>query len=257
VASGERSAPGIPGPIEDLPVYEGQLLHAIINMRTWPEYVYRMGYDLHLMNTAADIQEVATSIGTKLQFGKLPRFKEHRNGKIRCVTLIRDPLSRLRSLYTYARSGGEHWFRYQSGIMRELSDPSMTIKQSLETFWEKFGRGYLLQSHEFMYMNIQLGCVPIKIESFSVNFTNTIQHILEVYGLNERGASTVLKRLMSSDVSTKSIEERRRDAHVTDNKFSLVFVEEVKSLLMLMPDVRDLVVLHRKQLGYLPIANEK
>jgi hypothetical protein len=32
VASGERSAPGIPGPVEDLPVYDGKLLHAIINM---------------------------------------------------------------------------------------------------------------------------------------------------------------------------------------------------------------------------------
>jgi hypothetical protein len=33
VASGERSRPGIPGPLEELPVYEGKLLHAIINVR--------------------------------------------------------------------------------------------------------------------------------------------------------------------------------------------------------------------------------
>ncbi len=30
---------------------------------------------------------------------------------VRCVTLVREPLARLKSLYLYARSGGEAWFR--------------------------------------------------------------------------------------------------------------------------------------------------
>ena len=82
VASGERSRSGIPGPVEDLPSYDGQLLHAIVNMRTWPAYAEQQ----------------------RLRLGG--------EGETLCVTILRDPLSRLQSLYGYARSGGEHWFRF-------------------------------------------------------------------------------------------------------------------------------------------------
>ena len=88
VASGERSRAGIPGPEEELPTYDGDILHGIINMRSWPEYAASRG-----------------------------------DGTARCVSIIRDPLARLKSLYLYARSGGEQWF-ISSGIahMLQLGD---------------------------------------------------------------------------------------------------------------------------------------
>ena len=229
MASGERSDPGIPGPVEDLPVYEGKLLHAIINMRSWPSYVERYGYD---MKTLAD-KETRT-----------------RTGRVRCVTLIREPLSRLRSLYTYARSGGEHWFRYKSGIMQKLSNQSLSLKQSVELFWESFGKDYLIQSHEYMKMNIELGCRPIKMESFSQNYTATILEILQVYGVNSRAVPQLLKRLAMSDVSKKSLDQQRQDAHVTANKFSTDLVKNVKKYLLNDGDIREMVAAHRVELGY-------
>jgi hypothetical protein len=134
--------------------------------------------------------------------------------------------------------------------MRELSDPSLSIQQSVEKFWRLFGKGYLLQSHDFMMLNLELGCVPIKMESFSSNFSSTVVQILQVYGVNDAAVSMLVKRLSSSDVSSKTVEERKRDAHVTDNKFSLSFVQEVKSQLMNMPEVRAMVDSQRIQLGY-------
>lgn len=249
VASGERSLPGIPGPVEELPVYEGQLLHAIINMRTWPYYVHKMGYDLNQLPSRRNLDDVLKSIGSNIQLSTR-KFRDRRSGSIRCVTFVRDPLSRLRSLYTYSRSGGEHWFRYKSGLMHELSDPSLSIQQSVELFWRLFGRSYLQQSHDFMMLNLDLGCIPIKMESFSSNFSSTVVQILRVYGVNDAAVPILLNRLSSSDVSSKTADERKRDAHVTDNKFSLSFVQEVKSQLMNMPDVRSMVVSQRIQLGY-------
>jgi hypothetical protein len=249
VASGERSAPGIPGPVEELPVYEGQLLHAIINMRTWPYYVQKMGYDLNQLHSRRNLDYVLQSIGTNLQLSTR-KFRDKSSGNIRCVTFIRDPLSRLRSLYTYSRSGGEHWFRYKSGLMRELSDPSLTIVQSIEKFWRLFGKDYLQQSHDYMMLNLDLGCFPIKMESFSSNFSSTVVQILQVYGVNDAALPILLNKLSSSDVSSKTADERKRDAHVTDNKFSMSFVQIVKSQLMNMPDVRAMVDSQRIQLGY-------
>lgn len=230
VASGERSEPGIPGPVEDLPVYEGKLLHAIINMRSWPMYVKRYGYDLR---TLLDQQT-----------------SESGAGRVRCVTLVREPLSRLRSLYTYARSGGEHWFRYKSGLMQRLSNQSLSLQQSVELFWDTFGKGYLVQSHEYMMMNIDLGCKPIKMESFSQNYTATTLNILQEYGVHSRAVPHLLSRLSGSDVSKKTLDQQRQDAHVTANKFSNEFVKNVKVHLLKNRDVREMVEAQRVELGY-------
>lgn len=227
IASGERSAPGIPGPVEELPVYEGRLLHAVINMRTWPNYVEQLGYNI-------------STISGSNSSGR----------RVRCVTLIREPLSRLRSLYTYARSGGEHWFRYRSGIMQQLSNQSISLEESVMLFWMTFGKAYLIQSHEFMMMNIRLGCTAVKMESFKQNYNATISKILQSYGIHPRAASRLLSKLSSSDVSAKSADEQKADAHVTDNKFSSGLVSAVKEHLLSMADVREMISVHKIELGY-------
>lgn len=213
-------------------MYEGKLLHAIINMRTWPLYAERFGYDMASVSNPNQSRS----------------FQE--TGRIRCVTLIREPLSRLRSLYTYARSGGEHHFRYKSGIMQQLSNQSISLSESVDLFWSLFGKGYLMQSHEYMMMNIKLGCVPIKMESFKQNYTDTILRILDVYGIQLRAVPHLLDRMSHSDVSLKSIDQQRADAHVTANKFSSKLVTNVKKYLMEMEEVNYLVHLHKEELGY-------
>ena len=105
VASGERTRAGIPGPVETLPVYDGRLLLAITNMQTWPDYVVAQGFPDPRIKQPQ-------STGTK--------------GTVRCVSMLREPLDRLRSLYLYARSGGEAWFRYESGLMRRLQETGST-----------------------------------------------------------------------------------------------------------------------------------
>lgn len=244
MASGERSGPGIPGPVEDPPVYEGQLLHAIINMRTWPEYVEKMGYRL------SDEARKSYRNGNTDAVAQGHQFKDGQKGRVRCVTLVREPLARLRSLYTYARSGGEHWFRYESGMMKRLGDPNVTLQGSLSLFWNQFGKDYLIQSHEYMMFNIRLGCTPIKMEDFKTNFTEAAERIFRVYGVADGALPVLLNRVVSSDMSSKSEAQRRADAHVTDNKFSSELIQEVKVRLMQMSEVFSMVTLHRSELGY-------
>lgn len=228
VASGE-----IPGPIEDLPIYPGQMLHAIVNMRTWPQYVEQMGYDMKSLLSPASSSEASPS---------------NDKGIVRCVVLTRDPLSRLRSLYTYARSGGEHWFRYESGYMQKLGDPSLTLQQSLDYFWNQFGKGYLEQSHEYIMMNLKVGCIPIRMESFKSHYNDTTKELLEIYGVSSTVIPELIRRLSSADESIKSPEDLLRDAHFTSNKFSDGFVSEVKVRLTRMPEVQEVVSVQRLEM---------
>ena len=177
-----------------------------------------------------------------------------KSSRVRCVVLIRDPVARLRSLYTYARSGGEHWFRYGSNIMHQLSDPSLTLEQSVMLFWETFGRDYLLQSHDYLMMNIALGCHSIKMESLQKNFSASVVDMLRVYGISESAIPHIIDRVRDSDLNTKSVAEQRRDAHVTANKFSPELIEKVKHILTLgIPELMTIVQQQRLELGYLKL----
>lgn len=272
VASGERSAPGIPGPVEDLPVYKGHLLHAIINMRTWPQYVQeRMGYKMN-MNTelAASLTAAPTtcssdearnhSSSSGVESGDVvtaidlcvPKFKSPTGlvgPNVRCVMLIREPQARLRSLYTYARSGGEHWFRFESGYMQALQNTSLTLQESIELFWKEFGQSYLAQSHDYMLMNLNLGCIPVQMELFKANFTLAAYTVLHTYGISDRAIPQLIERLASSaDISRKSEAQMKADAHVTANKFSAALIAEVDTRFRETRAIADVIDAQRKEL---------
>ena len=147
---------------------------------------------------------------------------------VRCVILVREPQARLRSLYTYARSGGEHWFRFESGYMQALQNTSISLQDSIELFWSEFGKAYLKQSHNYMLMNLNLGCLPVEMELFKTNFTHAVYTVLHAYGISERAIPHLIERLGgSADMSRKSEMQKKADAHVTANKFSAALVAEV------------------------------
>eukprot|EP00939_MAST-03C_sp_MAST-3C-sp1_P003664 g3664.t1 len=234
VASGERSHAGIPGPVENLPTYEGRLLHAIVNMRDWPNYVERQGF-----------------------LPSLPR----KNARVRCVTTLRDPMARLRSLYLYARSGGENWFRYQRAIkfstfefspsiMMELGSSERTVEESVAYFWNSFGKDYLDQSHEYTMENMKRGCEGIKMEDLRSDFDGRMTAILRTFGVKESAIPELIGRLASADLSRRTRRERDSDPHVTKNKFSESLVEAVGAGLRGIEEVRTAVERQRRELGY-------
>ncbi len=270
VASPERSRAGIPGPVETLPSYDGNLLFAIINMVNWPEYTERQGFGNPLRGrTAREVMEgyaaSARDLGAAQAITTAQRnahLRGHTAGadaggagsagaRIRCVTTLRDPLSRLRSLYLYARSGGEAWFRYQSGLMQKLQASGReSLGASLRLFWDEFGRAYLVQSHEYMLLNLGLGCTPVKMEDLKRDFDGSMRSVLRAWGVREAAVPPLVARLSGADLGRKTEAQRRADPHVTANKFSPGLVRGVVDGLMEMDDVRRMVEAHRQELGY-------
>jgi len=221
IASGLRTGPAFPSEEENLPNYSGRLLLAVINMKSWPDYVEQQGF---------------------------PNISDER---IRCVTIVRDPLSRLRSLYTYARSGGEHWFRYESGIMAKLNNKTMSLDESVRYYWDDFGKGSLFEGHSYSMFNLQHGCTPIPMEDFIRQFDEASKRLLRIWGVQSRAIPALVERMGSRiDLNRKSKSFQNLDPHVTTNKFSPGFAKRVEVSLMKIPEAQELIQRFRLELGY-------
>jgi len=282
VASGERSRAGIPGPVEDLPSYDGTLLFAIINMRTWPHYARRLGYGTDAWAAAADplppgsvnggggrsvgagsggawsggagsggASSSGASSGGASSGGASSGAGSGGGGRVRCVTTLRDPVARLRSLYLYARSGGEAWFRSTSGLMQRLQVAPGGVEGSVALFWETFGRDYLVQSHAYMALNLALGCKPVRMEGFAKDFDGTLDRALRAWGIVPGARRELVARLgRTADVGRMSEAQRASDPHLSATKFSPAFLTNVSSALLRLPGLRELAAAQRKELGY-------
>ena len=217
----------IPGPIETLPVYRGEMLLAIVNMLNWPEYVARH-------------REV------------LPEAP-------RCAAMVRDPLSRLRSLYLYARSGGEHYFRYpqlgrNTSHMAALLDVDRAegLDASLALFWEEHGRAYLAQSHAYTLFNVRdRACAPLAMESFARDYNGTVRALLDAWGVAPGARAELVARASRHDIGARTAAGAAlsQDAHVTSATFGRAMTARVERRMMeSVPGVRAAVEQQRAEL---------
>jgi len=212
ITGGTRTRSGIPGEEEVTPSFEGDILLAVCNMHGWPAFVRAL------------------------------------DRPARCVVIGRHPEERLRSLYTYARSGGEWWFR-NSGIMNHL-DAAANVTDSLENFfWPEMGRPYLEQSHSYIQRNLEEGCLFLRYKDFAMNFNQTIVKMLSWWHILQDDIPPLVALLQGADFAQKSARELKDDPHHSESKFSETVLLEVKAWIASHPDVQRLV---RAQLAEVP-----
>ena len=197
---GTRESAGIPGPGTKVPTFKGKLLHSLMDMNEWPAYV-----------------------------------QEHSSTNTsRCVSMTRDPLNRLRSFYTYSRSGGEHWVRYETNIMESLRNAN-TLKESVQLFWDRIGKTYLLTSHQSYLNDEQWGCYEIKFEDLTKDYERTMRRILRVFGILSNAEDHLVRTLTRHDRSGMTSKEEKllaKDMHVSSKKFSSSMIKEVERILL-------------------------
>lgn len=214
VASGQREHGAWPGPVEDLPTYKGEVLLAMANMRTWPEYA------------------------------------RHHGLRPRCNLLLRDPLARLVSLYLYARIGWERWFR-DTGVSAELA-AGTNVAASVALFWRRFGGAYLANSHTYLTESIAEGCRTWKMEDFAADYNGTAARMFaEGWGVEDPTALAEMVEIASEhDLGRRTEKQLLNDHHHTSSKVAGGLKREVQAALEGMPDVSALVREQRSALGY-------
>lgn len=211
ISGGSRIGPGIPGEEEAPPTFEGDMTLAVVNMRGWPAHVKSL------------------------------------NRSHRCVVLARDPEERLQSCYLYARSGGEYWLR-SAGIMERLRAAS-NITSSFDDFWEIMGRGYLQQSHEYVLMSVQAGCVAIPYGGFKTDFNSTVRQILRSWHVHgDENVAAILERSQKLDFAQKSAEALRRNPHHSSSKFGAELLSGLRERIQHHPEAHRLIEVQRAEM---------
>lgn len=243
--AGRNGTGAWPSPTEELPSYDSDLLFAIANMQRWPEY--------------AAAQNVALPNGqSSVRVGTVAAETERRS---RCVLIIRDPLSRLRSLYMYARAGRETWFKTE-GVSAELEalhqanadgvqeETAVALQASVNRFMEWFGLAYLKSSHGYMSQNLELGCTAFKFEDLLQNYNATVGKWLDVWGISQEPD---VRRALLDALASQAPEAQTAatNHHVSSGLYSAAFkVAVAEALQQHSAEVRKLLIAQRAHLGY-------
>ena len=128
-----------------------------------------------------------------------------------------------------------------------------SLQASLELFWDRFGKDYLIQSHAYYLFNLDHGCVKLTFEDFtksSDSYDRTVRAMLDAFGARQEVREELVTMLARHDLRRHSAEALQANAHFTANKYGKDVPKQVQEGLLLIPEVLQLVEQHRQDLGY-------
>jgi len=118
--------------------------------------------------------------------------------------------------------------------MKELRAAPNT-ESSVSYYWERFGKDYLIRSHQSYLNDDDRGCVEIKFEELGENYDLTIRKLLNVFNVKSTAIEPLVELLKRHDRSNPSEEMNKileKDIHVSSKKFSGEFKTRVAEFIM-------------------------
>jgi len=133
-----------------------------------------------------------------------------------------------------------------------------SLQESLELFWNRIGRTYLVASHESYQNDEERGCYEIKFEDLGKDYEGTIRRILRVFGISLSAEDQLVKTLSRHDRSNLSSTQEKlltKDMHVSSKKFSASMIREMERILLEdIPEAGDMIRSMRKEMESLTPA---
>lgn len=247
VGIGQRPSGVWPNPIETPPEYPSELLLAIANMPDWPSYAAQLG-------APVAAQEGYASYSYWSFLGLNADTKKRRS---RCIVTVRDPVARLVSTFLYAKAGREPWFR-EHGIDRDINrllseggkdpDGEDRVDNAVAFMLERFGFAYAKESHEYLLLNVKLGCTVIKYEDLVQDFNGTISVWLDTWGISKD--PKVRDRLLDVTHTHSPSAQTTANHHATGRLHSKIFKASVEKALLSNTTLATMVETQRGELGY-------
>lgn len=222
VGYGMRESGSWPPPAETVPSYASDAVLAIALVKGWPAYARAQ-----LANADAEVGATPTGIG--------------------CSVTVREPLSRLVSMFLYFEAAGEYALRNVSAHMKSL--PS--VEERALWMFEHIGEDTMLDSHQYLADSLQQGCVMVHFEAFASDFEAASRLVLGAWGVDAKVHDELIGLFAPKlDMSMRSPEQLARDHHHSASKFPAQYKGQVKAAFEEIPQVMALVQAQRKDLGY-------
>ena len=125
--------------------------------------------------------------------------------------------------------------RYETDIMKSLRSTD-TLQESVQLFWNRIGRDYLVASQQSYLNDEHRGCYALKFEDLAKDFDGTIRRMLRVFGISSAAVEDrLVKTIRRHDRSNISKEQEKllaKDMHVSSKKFSSTMIKEVERILL-------------------------
>lgn len=233
VGVGDRPNGDWPNPVEAPPPYQSDLLLAIANMPSWPEYVEKLG---------------APVAGVK-----------EGDRRSRCIVTVRHPVARLVSTFFYAKEGRETWFR-EHGVALEINrliakdtegkqgEGLEDVSRAVAFMLDRFGLEYVLSTHEYLLQNVKLGCTVIRYESLVADFEGSMAEWFDAWGVTRD--QDVRAQLLKLAANNSPARQTSDNHHATGSLYSQKFKESVKSAFLANATLAALVDKQSNELGY-------
>jgi hypothetical protein len=169
-----------------------------------------------------------------------------RANDIRCALTVRDPFSRVVSMFMYFQAAGEYALRNVSQTM--IAMPS--VQERVEWMWDEIGRETMVITHEYLLEAKESGCKLIKFEGFSTDFDETVKLTLAAWGVKPSVMDELVGFSKGLDMSRRTEEELKADHHHTSSKFEKGYKKQVQAAFKALPRAMSLLSQQRSELGY-------
>lgn len=203
-----------PPPYETIPSYDSESMLAIAFVKGWQDYA-------------------------------LTQVKG-RKENIRCAMTVRDPFSRVVSMFMYFQAAGEYALRNVSKTLTAMS----TVEERVEWMWDEIGHETMEITHEYLVDSLASGCKLVKFEGFATNFDETVKTTLEAWGVKESVRDELISFSKGLDMSSRSEQELKADHHHTSSKFPKIYKKQVQAAFRGLTRAMDLLNKQRLDLGY-------
>jgi len=122
------------------------------------------------------------------------------------------------------------------------------VQASVAYMLERFGWSYVQETHNYLFMNLNLGCFAVRYEDLVADFNTTVSKWLDVWGVNSD--VEVRSALLGAVAPHNPSIQTTANHHATGELYSKHFRDSIKAAFLMNASLVKLLSEQRSELGY-------
>ena len=211
---GYRENGNWPPPQETLPSVDGDVMPAIANVQNWPDFV-----------------------------------RAHNHTRVRCVVVVRDPLARLMSLYTYALDAGEMGLRPASVELKRFGSD---FDGGVEWMWRSFAKESMEETQRHLVKSLarpECKAHMVSFDKMATDFDGQMELWFDAWAIPAAVRPTLLRVAQRHDLGRKTAAQRAADHHVSGSSLTSAQKKLLRRAFLRNKDVMEVMSRQAGELG--------